>query len=88
MTLVELLVVLAILGVAAVVVVPAIPGIRTSPEAAFAELRAEVRRTAVRDGRVTSRRLPSGGHTLLVTAHPDGRVLIDSIPRSRVPESR
>ena len=82
MTLIELLVVLALLGVVAVLVAPAIPVSRASPEAAISELRAEVRRAAVRDGRVTTRRLPLGGRTLHVTAHPDGRVLLDSLPLS------
>jgi prepilin-type N-terminal cleavage/methylation domain-containing protein len=82
MTLVELLVVLALLGVVAVLVAPAIPQSRTSPEAVFDALRAEARREAVRDGRSITKRLSRGERTLLITAHPDGRVLVDSVPRS------
>jgi prepilin-type N-terminal cleavage/methylation domain-containing protein len=79
-TLVELLVVLAVLGIIA-----GVTGLtfgralhRTSPNASDAVI-ADARRQALRSGRSVTVAISRGDTQLAATAHPDGRVVADSL---------
>jgi prepilin-type N-terminal cleavage/methylation domain-containing protein len=80
-TLLELLVVLAILGIAAGVTGLSFGRGEATPAADSVEARiAEARREAVRSGKSVTVNVSRGGDDVLAaTAHPDGRVVADSV---------
>jgi prepilin-type N-terminal cleavage/methylation domain-containing protein len=79
-TLVELLVVLAVLGIIAGVTGLTFgrAPLRNPPDAADATI-ADARRQALRSGRSVTVTISSGDTLLAATAHPDGRVVADSL---------
>lgn len=81
-TLIELLVVLALLGIMSGVAAVAVRRLNVPPDANDVALEriAAARHEAIAHGRDVSITVTLGERVHAVTAHPDGRVIADSVP--------